>query len=110
MAFPAGPVNGQTYVDPTDGQYYEYDSALNMWFKIPTPPAARITQVLAVTSFGQTAFTLGNTPVAPPSVDLYVNGVRYVYSADFVVAGTALMWGGPFDLEVGDEMIAIYEV
>jgi hypothetical protein len=65
-------------------------------------------QVLPVTVYGQTAFTLG--AVANNNlVDLYVNGQKQPIS-NYIVSGTSVTWGGYPLLFSGDKVEAYYTI
>lgn len=56
---------------------------------------------------GQVQYVTGATPKATDLTDseLYINGVRYYFGVDFLLALSGqLNWSGPFDLEVDDEV------
>ena len=54
-----------------------------------------ITEVLTVSTPGQTAFTLGSTPSSPSESILVLNGQIRLYTTDFTISGTALTWNDP---------------
>lgn len=54
-----------------------------------------ITEELTISSNGQTAFTLAQTPYTISYVNLFLNGQRRRYLVDFTVSGTSLIWNDP---------------
>jgi len=70
-----------------------------------------VEDVLTVSSDGQTAFTLSDTPSGDESFKLYLNGQLAERSVDYTRAGTALTWinGGSLGpLETTDYFVAYY--
>jgi len=65
-----------------------------------------IVDTLTISSPGQTAFTLSQTPNSNASVNLYLNGQR---ATTYTLGGTSLTWTG-VALAVTDELIAWYGV
>jgi len=51
-------------------------------------------QLLTITSNGQTSFTLSETPTTPAMSELFLNGVKAVYSINYSITGTTLTWTG----------------
>jgi hypothetical protein len=54
-----------------------------------------VTEVLTISSDGQTAFTLGTAPTTPAEVILVLNGQIRLYTTDFTISGTTLTWNDP---------------
>ena len=68
-------------------------------------------ETLAVTSAGQTAFTLSAIPKDDNDVRLFVNGMLTQNGVDFTMSGTSLTWNdNDFTLDTTDIVIAYYEV
>lgn len=68
---------------------------------------------IPITSPGQTLFTVVSAPFPynPALLQLFVNGVRYHFGADFGITGAGLvLWTGPFALDVTDELVAAFVV
>jgi hypothetical protein len=65
---------------------------------------------LAITSAGQTAFTLPSTPTDPASLMLYLNGQAIGQAGtDFSLSGTALTWLNATVLATTDTLVALYK-
>lgn len=57
----------------------------------------------------QTVFPLATRPAMPSRVQMYVNGVLYVYTTDFTVVGSTATWlDTDFVLLAGDTVTFIY--
>lgn len=54
-----------------------------------------IHDALTISSPGQTAFTLSQTPVGATSSFLTLNGQIRIYGTDYTISGTALTWNDP---------------
>lgn len=72
-----------------------------------------LNDVIAITTDGQVALTLAQTPKDDADVVLVVNGATYNQPECFTVVGTSLTWvatsaTGGFDLETTDKVIAQY--
>jgi hypothetical protein len=71
----------------------------------------RAYEVLAVTSNGQTAFTLTNAATFDGTVELSVNGQGQQNGVDFTVSGTSVTWAsGDFALATTDIVTTSYDV
>jgi hypothetical protein len=68
-------------------------------------------EILTITSDGQTAFTLGQTPSGTSAFGLFLNGQLRSNPADYTFSGTALTWNDPGGLILltTDELIAWYD-
>ena len=56
--------------------------------------ATQVQETLPVTSPGQTAFTLSQTPAQSNSVELFINGIKAAYGSDYLCVGTAVTYVG----------------
>ena len=61
---------------------------------ISSSTTASTYQVLTISSNGQTSFTLNSIPTNPNTSNLYLNGVKAIYSIDYTITGTTLTWTG----------------
>jgi len=52
------------------------------------PLVSPIQESFTVSTNGQTSFTLSNRPISPSSVQMYVRGIKQVYSVGFIVGGS----------------------
>lgn len=88
------------------------------WYDTPSTDLASISATpgiaLTVNSFtptlGQTVFTLSFVPAGEPI--MFVNGIQYLNTVHFTVAGTTLTWiplAGGFTMEPTDEVSVYYE-
>lgn len=72
-----------------------------------------INDPITITTNGQTALTLANTPKDVTDVVLIINTATYNQPESFTVTGTTLTWtataaSGGFDLETTDKVVAQY--
>jgi hypothetical protein len=65
-------------------------------------------KVLAVTSVGQTAFTLPSVPTQPSGAVLFINSTEYANPSAFIISGTTLTWTGGFNLSPTDDVRVSY--
>lgn len=73
-----------------------------------------INDIITITTNGQTALTLSQTPKDGADVVLIVNSATYNSPESFTVSGTTVTWvatasSGGFDLETTDKVVAQYE-
>ncbi len=68
-------------------------------------------ETLVVSSPGQTAFTLAQTPSGTDSFGLYLNGQLREETTDYTFTGTSLTWNDPggLTLKTTDQLIAWYD-
>lgn len=107
---PALPENGDLWFESdTFRLHIWYDDGTNAhWVTLNAPAGLSLTiETVPVAAAGQTAFTLGAVPSDALSLVANVNGVNY-YQPDFTVAGAAVNWAGPINLETSDRLVFTY--
>jgi hypothetical protein len=75
-----------------------------------TPATGTKTQeLIAISETGLSNKQLLHTPLDPPSVVIWINGIRYTYGGDFLIAGATIGWqNNYFNPDSFDNVIVEY--
>lgn len=87
-------------LDPTD--------FIELFFIVTASSQIEVSEVLVVTSIGQTTFVLSQSTLYPSLSEFFIEGEKLAYGRDYTIVGTTLTWLSIIRLEPSDFLEIAY--